>query len=98
MKPKTTSVRASGSKAKAPRSHIVRQEDESKFLQEVAEYFEKGFRPIQDMKTFAAWDRQKGQWRTLYVMPLVHFEELKEFQTLPSSGEGGESSTERMFG
>jgi hypothetical protein len=81
--------------AKAPRSHIVRQEREDEFLREVAEYFEKGYRPIQDMKAFAAFDRKKGEWRTLYVMPLVHFEELKAFQTIPSAEEKEE---ERMFG
>ena len=81
--------------AKAPRSHIVRQEKEDVFLKEVADFFEKGYRPIQDMKTFAAFDRKKGEWRTLYVMPLVHFEELREFQTVPTSEEEGKE--ERMF-
>jgi len=82
--------------AKAPRSHIVRNESEDGFLKEVADYFERGYRPIQDMKMFAAFDRKKGEWRTLYVMPLVHFEELKAFQTVPTSDE--EAEEERMFG
>ncbi len=81
---------------KPPRAHIVREEKEDAFLKQVADYFEKGYRPIQDMKAFAAFDRKKGEWRTLYVMPLVHFEELKAFQTIPTSDEDGEE--ERMFG
>lgn len=81
--------------AKAPRSHIVRQEGEDAFLKEVADYMERGFRPIQDMKMFAAFDRKQGRWHTLYLMPLVHFEELKAFQTIPTSDEEKE---ERMFG
>lgn len=81
--------------AKAPRSHIVREDTEEAFLKGVADYFEKGYRPIQDMKIFAAYDRKKGEWKTLYVMPLVHFEELKAFQTMPSAEEKQE---ERMFG
>ena len=81
--------------AKAPRSHIVRNENEETFLKEVNDFFEKGFRPVQDMRVFAAFDRKKGQWRTLYVMPLVHFEELKAFQTIPT---GDEEEPERMFG
>lgn len=39
---------------KAPRSHIVRQESEEAFLKEVADFMERGFRPIQDMKIFAS--------------------------------------------
>lgn len=78
------------------RSHIVRQEREDAFLREVAEYFEKGYRPIQDMKAFAAFDRKKGEWRTLYVMPLVHFEELKAFRTIPTGEDDGDE--EHMFG
>lgn len=79
---------------KAPRSHIVRQEDEQEFLKEISEYLERGFRPIQDMKMFAAYDRKREKWRTLYVMPLVHFEEFKAFQTMPPPDE---SEPERMF-
>jgi hypothetical protein len=94
MAAKRPAVRSS-STAKAPRSHIVRHESEAGFLKEVADYFERGYRPIQDMKTFAAYDRKKGEWRTLYIMPLVHFEELKAFQTVPTSDEEEE---ERMFG
>ena len=81
--------------AKAPRSHIVRSENADAFLKEVNDFFEKGFRPVQDMRVFAAFDRKKGEWRTLYVMPLVHFEELKAFQTIPTSDE---EEPERMFG
>lgn len=86
----------SAKQAKAPRSHIVRQEKEAEFLKEVADFFERGYRPIQDMKTFAAFDRKKGEWRTLFVMPLVHYEELKAFQTVPPSDK--EEGEERMFG
>jgi hypothetical protein len=82
-------------KPKAPTSHIVTSEDPDKFLQEINEYFEKGFRPIQDMSSFAELEQKTGKWRTLFVMPLVHFEELKEFQTLPTA-EGKDE--ERMFG
>ena len=81
---------------KAPRSHIVREDSEEGFLRDVAEYFEKGYRPVQDMKTFASYDTKEGKWRTLYVMPLVHFEELKTFQAVPPSGDSKEE--ERMFG
>lgn len=81
--------------AKAPRSHIVRSSDPDAFLKEVNEYFEKGFRPVQDMRVFAAFNRAKQRWETLYVMPLVHFEELKAFQTIPTSDE---EEPERMFG
>lgn len=94
MAGKRTTPKAATQQAKAPRSHIVRQEKEDAFLKEVADYFEKGYRPIQDMKMFAAFDRKNRQWRTLYVMPLVHFEELKAFQTVPSE----EEDEERMFG
>lgn len=80
--------------AKAPRSHIVRSADPEAFLKEVNEFFEKGFRPIQDMRVFAAYDRKKQEWQTLYIMPLVHFEELKAFQTVPTSED---EEPERMF-
>ena len=80
--------------AKAPRSHIVRSADSETFLKEVNEFFEKGFRPIQDMRVFAAYDRKKQEWQTLYIMPLVHFEELKAFQTVPT---GEDEEPERMF-
>lgn len=80
--------------AKAPRSHIVRSSDSEAFLKEVNEYFEKGFRPIQDMRVFAAFNRKKERWETLYIMPLVHFEELKAFQTVPT---GDDEEPERMF-
>lgn len=79
--------------AKPPRSHIVRNTDADVFLNEVNDYFEKGFRPIQDMRIFAAYDRRKGRWQTLFIMPLVHYEELKVFQSIPTD----ESEPERMF-
>ena len=82
-------------KAKAPSAKIIRNEDEEAFLQEVNEYFEKGYRPIQEIATFAALDTKTGKWRTLYVMMLVHSGEMKEFQSVPIS-EGREE--ERMFG
>lgn len=80
--------------AKAPRSHIVKSPDSETFLKEVNEFFEKGFRPIQDMRVFAAYDRKKQEWQTLYIMPLVHFEELKAFQTVPTNEN---EEPERMF-
>lgn len=97
MPPKAAAKRTGkkSTPAKVPRAHIVRHEREEDFLEEVAEYFGKGFRPIQDMKAFAAFDRKTGEWRTLYVMALVHFEELKQFQTVPAPDEPQE---ERMFG
>lgn len=79
--------------AKPPRSHIVRNTDADVFLREVNDFFAKGFRPIQDMRIFAAYDRKKGQWQTLFIMPLVHYEELKVFQSIPSD----ENEPERMF-
>lgn len=79
---------------KAPRSHIVRSSDADAFLKEVNDYFEKGFRPVQDMRVFAAFNRKKDRWETLYVMPLVHFEELKVFQAVPPSDD---EEPERMF-
>ena len=82
------------SEPKAPRSHIVRSSDSEAFLKEVNEYFEKGFRPVQDMRVFAAFNRKKEQWETLYVMPLVHFEELKVFQAVPTNED---EEPERMF-
>lgn len=85
---------AKKSPPKAPRSHIVHQENEDKFLQEVADYMERGFRPLQDLKIFASFDKKEGQWRRLYIMPLVHFEEFKAFQTVPTSEE---AEPERMF-
>lgn len=94
-KPGAADVPSKG-QAKPPRSHIVRHESEDKFLAEVAEFFTKGYRPLQDMKTFAAFDRKKGEWRVLYVMPLVHYAELREFQTVPQSDDKKEE--ERMFG
>lgn len=80
--------------AKAPRSHIVKSSDSERFLKEVNEFFEKGFRPIQDMRVFAAFNRKKEAWETLFVMPLVHFEELKAFQTVPTNED---DEPERMF-
>jgi hypothetical protein len=80
--------------AKAPRSHIVKNSNSETFLNEVNEFFEKGFRPIQDMRVFAEYDQKSQEWQTLFVMPLVHFEELKAFQTVPT---GDDDEPERMF-
>jgi hypothetical protein len=82
-------------KAKAPSATIVKDEDEEAFLIKVNEYFDKGYRPIQEMAMFAELEQKTGKWRTIYILPLVHFEEFKEFQSIPMSEAAEE---ERMFG
>lgn len=77
---------------KAPRSHIIRQESEAAYLKEFAEYVEKGYRPVQEVRVFAKFDN--GKWHTLYVMPLVHFEDYMAFQTVPVREN---AEPERMF-
>lgn len=80
---------------KSPSAVIVKEEDEKVFLKKVNEWFDKGYRPIQEMGIFAELDRKTSEWRTLYIMSLVHYEEFKEFQSVPL-GEAAEE--ERMFG
>lgn len=81
--------------AKAPSAVILKEEDESEFLKKLNEWFDKGYRPIQEMGIFAELDEKTSKWRTLFVMSLVHYEEFKEFQAVPL-GEAAEE--ERMYG
>lgn len=80
---------------KPPSAIIVKEEDENDFLKKVNEWFDKGYRPIQEMGIFAELDKKSGEWRTLYIMSLVHYEEFKEFQSVPL---GEAADEEHMFG
>lgn len=94
--PKPATKTKGGAGNGPPRAHIVRNEDEDAFLKEVNEFLSKGYRPVQEMRAFAAFDRKAGSWKTLYLMPLVHYEELKAFQAAPTPEDDEEE--ERMYG